>query len=353
MASPRRPVSLGDVAKAAGIARSTASYALRNDPNVSLKTRERVQALARELGYVPDAGIASWMESVRKTKQRTPVPIAWLNTSKRVAAWDDAALHPYIEGARARCRELGYELEEFWVEAAGMTQRRISSILYNRGIQGVIISPSPSAKLRHLNLEWKHFACASFEGSIIAPRLHRVMPDHLGNTIMTLKTLRRAGYRRIGVFLQQETKRSSLYAYSAAILYFHSKIPAADQIPPLFYRCEDETPECSDLFSVWMDKHRPDVVVGYHSKLVEWIRARGLRVPQEVGVVHLAIDGDVEEWSGVWQCKRQIGVETAELVISMVQHHRFGLPQTAQDILIQGEWHPGNTLLRTKPKSLS
>lgn len=352
MSASRKPVSLGDIAKAAGLARSTVSYALRNDPNVSRQTCERVQEIARQLEYMPDAAIAGWMDRVRKTKQREPIPIAWLNTSKRPDAWRDASLRPYIEGARERCRELGYKLEEFWTEESGMTQKRISSILYNRGIKGLIISPSPSAKIRHLNLEWKHFACATFEGSILAPRLHRVLPDYLSNTLMALKTLRRMGYRRIGVFLQLETKRSALFSYPAAIGYFNSRLPASERVPSLFYRNENENPELSDKFAVWMKKYRPDVVVGYHSQLIEWVEAQGYRVPQEVGVAHLAIDGDVEEWSGVWQCKKIIGAETAELVISLVKLHRLGLPETPRDILIQGLWHSGRTLVKPKASGL-
>jgi DNA-binding LacI/PurR family transcriptional regulator len=49
------PVTMDDVAKAAGVALSTVSRALSDNPRVSLTTREQIQKLAREMGYVPSA----------------------------------------------------------------------------------------------------------------------------------------------------------------------------------------------------------------------------------------------------------------------------------------------------------
>ena len=52
----RRPVTMNDVAAAAGVSQSTVSRILNDSPgriDVSSETRERVQAIARELGYRP------------------------------------------------------------------------------------------------------------------------------------------------------------------------------------------------------------------------------------------------------------------------------------------------------------
>lgn len=45
-------VTLVDVARAAGCSVNTVSRALNNKPDVSPETRERVLAVARQLGYV-------------------------------------------------------------------------------------------------------------------------------------------------------------------------------------------------------------------------------------------------------------------------------------------------------------
>src|SRR5512136_1488316 len=49
------PVTMNDVAKAAGVALSTVSRALSDNPRVNVTTREQIQKLAREMGYVPSA----------------------------------------------------------------------------------------------------------------------------------------------------------------------------------------------------------------------------------------------------------------------------------------------------------
>jgi DNA-binding LacI/PurR family transcriptional regulator len=49
-----RPVTLHDVARAAGVAASTVSRALSDPERVNVRTREHVQAIAREVGYQPN-----------------------------------------------------------------------------------------------------------------------------------------------------------------------------------------------------------------------------------------------------------------------------------------------------------
>ncbi len=154
-------VSIRDVARAAGISKSTASYALRNHPGINKATRERVLRIAKRIGYIPDARIASWMASVRDAKSKDLLPIAWLNTHSMEDEEDVWRRHkflsPWLEGARDRCRQLGYRLDEIWTHQPGMTMRRVSQILYQRGIEGVIVT----FPARHIHLQWDRLACAA------------------------------------------------------------------------------------------------------------------------------------------------------------------------------------------------
>ncbi len=47
-------VTIRDIAKRAGVSVSTASRALNNHPKISQKTRDKIQALADEMGYMPN-----------------------------------------------------------------------------------------------------------------------------------------------------------------------------------------------------------------------------------------------------------------------------------------------------------
>ena len=51
---PGKPVTMRDVARAAGVSRMTVSRALRKDSPVSQETRDKILSVVREMNYVPD-----------------------------------------------------------------------------------------------------------------------------------------------------------------------------------------------------------------------------------------------------------------------------------------------------------
>jgi DNA-binding LacI/PurR family transcriptional regulator len=59
-------VTIGDVARVAGVSRSTVSYALSGKRAISLETRERIGAAITELGFTPNAGARALATSQTK-----------------------------------------------------------------------------------------------------------------------------------------------------------------------------------------------------------------------------------------------------------------------------------------------
>ncbi|RRJ98093.1 LacI family transcriptional regulator [Opitutaceae bacterium TAV4] len=338
--NPKSP-SLTDIAACAGVSRMTVSCALRGTGRISPATISRIRAIARERGYTPDARLTEVMARVRETRRKEPVPIAWINGFENPNAYREYTwATPFIEGARERCLELGYKLDEFWLREPGMTERRMSSIIASRGIRGVIVGLTRPSVLR-LRFDWRQFASVSFEGSILAPQLHRVHPDHHYNLLLTLKMLRRLGYRRIGLCVHRIIERRSHHAYLAALRFFQSGVPRGERVEPFVFEPFDQRG-----LARWLKRARPDAVVGHHAKLVEWLGTAGRRVPEDVGVAHLSLDGDCEDWAGIWQHKRRIGAQAVSQVVSLLHTGETGLPELAYETLVPGEWRFGKTLLR-------
>src|SRR5688572_1220528 len=59
MRSGEESLTLREVARAAGVSRTTASFALNNHPRVAIRTRERVAETAARLGFVNSANYAA------------------------------------------------------------------------------------------------------------------------------------------------------------------------------------------------------------------------------------------------------------------------------------------------------
>jgi DNA-binding LacI/PurR family transcriptional regulator len=90
--------SIDDVARAAGVSTATVSRALRGLPNVSEPTRERIRAIADELGYVASSN-ASGLASGRTDTIGVAVP--------SVSRWFYTTV---LEGVDAALREANFDM---------------------------------------------------------------------------------------------------------------------------------------------------------------------------------------------------------------------------------------------------
>jgi DNA-binding LacI/PurR family transcriptional regulator len=92
--------TIGDVARAAGVSRSTASYALSGKRSISPDVRRKVEEAVRELGYTPNAGARALA-----TSQTHVLALLARFLDDEFAP----AMLQYILGVTNRARELGYD----------------------------------------------------------------------------------------------------------------------------------------------------------------------------------------------------------------------------------------------------
>ena len=117
----KKVVTLSDIAQKANLSKGAVSFALKNSPMVSEKTRKMVQALAKSMGYEKNQLVSTLMSKIRASKSDSFYEtIAVINGNL-----DEHALrrHPtlprYYEGIREESERLGYAINEFWMHAPG------------------------------------------------------------------------------------------------------------------------------------------------------------------------------------------------------------------------------------------
>lgn len=126
-------VSIRDVAKHAGVAISTVSKVLNHYPNVSDKTREKVNASIKELNFVPNT-IAAALSS----KQSGRVALI-MNLNTQTQAIDEIGMQ-YLLGAIGQCRELGLDvITVFYSMIKDKNPEEMEQYFRSQSISGIII----------------------------------------------------------------------------------------------------------------------------------------------------------------------------------------------------------------------
>jgi DNA-binding LacI/PurR family transcriptional regulator len=99
-----RPITTHDIAREAGVSRTTVSYVLSDRPGISVspKTRKRVLVTARKLGYVPNSAA----EMLVTGRSRS----IGLVLSRPELIAEDGFIPIMIYGVNEVCRERGYRL---------------------------------------------------------------------------------------------------------------------------------------------------------------------------------------------------------------------------------------------------
>ena len=336
-------VSLRTIGNAAGVSHMTVSLALRNHARIPLETRERIQQVARDLGYSANPLVAAWMSHRRCARATRDEPtIGFINCLSPPALMHEIqTFERFFRGAGARCEALGYQMEELQLHAPGMRPDRLDRIFKARGIRGLVVSAQPTAH-GHLRLDWSAYAAATHGYTLVRPNLSRASNDFNSTAALAIRQLRRRGYRRIGLLLAPEIDVRGRRLWSGSLMTYQQQIAAADRIPFAEWR-SDET-----VFR-WLRKHRPEVIMTVHWQLLQLLQGAGYRAPEDIGLLHLDRHPCYEGWAGVDQQIEQAGAAAVDLVVERLLTNDLGLPSLPKIVLTQGCWRDGETLIRQGP----
>ncbi len=326
-----QPCSLLKVARAAGVAASTASLALRGSPLVKAMTTARVREAAARLGYRPDPRVGSLMARIRRArpmKDRERLAFVWVSATRADTRREFFAKVTFA-GASRRAAELGCALEEFWLHDDGMTAARLEKILVTRGITGVVFS----APLRDMEVtvewNWARFASAIIGNSEFHPSLHRAGHYHYRSMWMAMGKLRVAGCQRPAVILHEPHHRRIHGVHQAAFVANHP-LPRQALAMARF-----GLPETDAEARAWFAKIRADALIFVVNPTEEKLRM--LQALQELRHI-VTLGGRKEGLPGIDMREDLIAASAVDLVVAQLHRNERGVPGHPTTLLLEGEW---------------
>ncbi len=340
-------VTLQQIADEAGVSRMTVSRALRNSPHASKSTCRRIQALAASLGYHPDPLIQRLNTHLAQSRRHSEGQvIAWINSYPDRKPWVGQIpfVHMY-RGAAARAEQLGFQLEEFWLREPGMTGKKLSRILYQRGIECLILPPLPKGA-GHLTMDWEKFSSVAISYAMVFPRLHRVGSHQVHAAREAIRQLYRRGYRRIGLCIAKDANVRVDHSWLEVMAYYQLQNPKRHWVKPLV----QVEPSAKKILR-WLKEERPDSILTHYEWLPETLTTAGHRVPGDVAVALLNLKNAESGVSGINQKHHIIGERAADLVVGQYYRNEKGIPEEPATVMIEGRWIDGSTVSRKTSKA--
>ena len=345
---------MADVAKTAGFSKNTVSLALRGSPRISVKTRLRIEEVAGELGYRLNPTVGHLMAELRKN--RSPgfqATLAMINAHEnRDALYKHPTIPSYVTGCHKRAKQLGYQLDEFWMHQPNMTAARWFSIFRARNIRGIVIVGLMQRNRLPLHLAplWEEFPALVTGVRTREPALSFACSDQHTLALIAFEKAMALGYKRPALVLDGVIDDLIEGRFTAGFLTGQARfLPIAQRTQP-FYEVTAARSDPS-LFAHWLKENQPDVIFTLYHEVKRWIQDLGLRVPDDIGLIQYEWRPDHGAWAGMDQRNDLVGEAAVDMLVSMVHHNERGVPEHPRATMIGSHWVDGTTV-KTKAASM-
>lgn len=304
-------ITQSDVARVAGVNKSTVSRVLRNKSLVKSETRERVLKAVDELGYRPDPAL-SRIAALKWQKDKKVRG----DTMAFVAKYRSSDSERYFDGCLSQATPLGYDLEAFYVSEFrnGVS---IGSILKCRGISLVVLSgfgkldelvgfPMDEFLTIHCGSTSPEFNICSV-GVDLSKALYRIW-----------KLAEENHYSRIGFIRESSSVEMLSDMQKEGSFYYRQKHDTFGSNIPILTL--DKSTHNYDTYSrsrtlSWVKQYDPDLIIGSSSLVYAHLQHAGISIPKNRSFVSLVTDSDEgPEVSGFYGGEGQIGALAVRLL---------------------------------------
>lgn len=338
MSIPPVSPSIRQIAVQTGFSTATVSMALRGTGRMAEDTRTKICEAAERMGYRPQPLVAKAFSIVRQPKE------AWYQeTIAYITEYPMESAPRYqaeiFEGAARRASTRGYRIEPFQLSGKPVEHRRLSRILYNRGIRGLVVLPRVEYALPRLYLDWSKFAAVEIGRTLRSPRfLHRIERPIYSELNEAFHFLKRAGFRRIGMAVEPTEDSNRIGIYTAANLLFQERQTPSHRIPPL----SSQGPWMERTFRAWFSKYQPDVILIHTADPLRWLKRMKVKVPEDVSVFCSNVQDSF--LSGMRAHLTKLGESSIDMLSLLLDGDELGPSPEPHCWLVSDHWQAGQSL---------
>lgn len=242
-----------------------------------------------------------------------------------------------------KAEALGCKLEVF--ESAQIIGLRLNSILYARGIRGVIFTTVFEAP-KSGEIVWDGLAAVQIEPHVHLPMVPAVSNDQSQIVRDAYLHVRELGYRRVGLAIEASWDAYIGHTWLAGYLTAAHGVPVGERLTP-FISSEWNM----GAFARWFRQEKPDVILTLDRAFVwRWLGEMGLCVPEDVAYVELDLPPKEEvadvSIAGMRQSHEAVGEAAVSLVVSRLYHNEVGPDKNRMVTRIEGTWCDGASVPR-------
>ena len=329
-------VSMKDIARRCGVSVATVSKALNGQPDIGEETRQRIAAVAKEMGYMTNA-------AARALKTNRTYNLGVL----LVDEWRSGLSHEYfaslLESFKNEAEKRGYDITFINKNAGGRPTSYLSHCQY-RGVDGVIIACIDFTDDRIRELVDGPIPVVTIDH--VFENRTAVVSDNVGGVADLVRYVYSKGHRKIA-YLHGEpiaVTRRRLEGFHKACRELGLEIPP-EYIRECVYhdpdRCAEETRKLLEL------PERPTCIIfpDDFSSIGGWnvIREFGLRVPEDISAV--GYDGiqlaRILRLTTYSQNTADLGRTAVEKLVDLIEHPKS---TPVEQIVIPGGLLEGATV---------
>ena len=329
-------VSMKDIARRCGVSVATVSKALNGLPDIGEETRQKICAMAAEMGYMTNS-------AARALKTKRTYNLGILFVDERRSGLSHEYFSSILEGFKQEAEAHGYDITFINSHVGDQPLSYLRHCRY-RGLDGVLIACVNFHDPRVVELVQSNIPVVTIDH--IFPDRQAILSDNVDGLETLVHYAYNKGHRRIAFLHGEESSvtKGRLTGFYKACEELGLEVPEGYVRPCVYHDpacCEKQTAQLLQL------PEKPTCIIfpddysfmgGYNA-----LQKAGLRMPEDVSA--LGYDGinlaGLMHLTTYTQNAMTIGRTSAERLISMVENPESGCKDP---ILIHGGLLEGNSV---------